>query len=369
MKTLFLIDGAAGSGKTDLIEYVNHKFGAGQFACIVPKFTTRPRRKEESERNLELDLMHVSKDVFSEHAKSTLFLSYEYGDSRFGLYHYGFYIGDVKKALDESPNVFLIVRNRPLIQRLQDLFAHIKVIPVFIYSDEFEIGKRMKAEGYSKNAIMRRKRRLRVVWNDYKNHPEIYERVLINNASKNDFHHLLEQMLFSYSFDDDSLLYISEKDKFQLVRPLPAFRKEMERRLAKYPYPRNVFLMMKYRSSNEAVGVYIAENLEKHGFNCVTAQMDDWQITGDTYNPVAVLYCCKYGIVLFDEPEKDAAYNPNVAYELGMMHLQSKKCLILKHKALPNVPFDLVSRVYKEYSKDLELKDMISSWIAEIAMD
>jgi hypothetical protein len=91
-----------------------------------------------------------------------------------------------------------------------------------------------------------------------------------------------------------------------------------------------------------------------------------WNITGNVYNPIAVLYCCKYGIALFDEPEEGQAYSPNVAYELGIMHNQNKKCLILRHKSLPRVPFDLIKDLYVEYDRDLQLREVIERWIGEI---
>ena len=99
-------------------------------------------------------------------------------------------------------------------------------------------------------------------------------------------------------------------------------------RLRRYPFERNVFLMMKFRDGNRPVFDFIKESLAANGLNCVRADDKEWQITRDVYNPVAVLYCCKYGIALFDEAETGSTYNPNVAYELGMMHLQGKECLI-----------------------------------------
>ena len=45
MKTMFLIDGAAGTGKTDMIEYISQKY-SGQTAILMKK-TTRKHRAEE----------------------------------------------------------------------------------------------------------------------------------------------------------------------------------------------------------------------------------------------------------------------------------------------------------------------------------
>src|ERR1041385_5745993 len=98
------------------------------------------------------------------------------------------------------------------------------------------------------------------------------------------------------------------------MKPLIGHKKEIERRLAKFPFERNVFLMMKFRSSNKDLSDFIIESLKQHGLNGVRADQNEWNITKDVYNPIAVLYCCKFGIALFDEPEENQAYSANVAY-------------------------------------------------------
>ena len=89
-------------------------------------------------------------------------------------------------------------------------------------------------------------------------------------------------------------------------------------------------------------------------------------MTDNVYNPIAVLYCCKYGIALFDEAEDGANYNPNVAYELGIMQDQGKPCLILKHSSLKGVPFDLVKELYKPYTREIEFQKIFSEWLIAI---
>ena len=46
INNLFIIDGAAGTGKSDLIEFVSDQI-AGHNATILKKFTTRTLRPEE----------------------------------------------------------------------------------------------------------------------------------------------------------------------------------------------------------------------------------------------------------------------------------------------------------------------------------
>jgi CheY-like chemotaxis protein len=159
---------------------------------------------------------------------------------------------------------------------------------------------------------------------------------------------------------------IAGEGQFDLSKPLQGFKRDIERKLVQFPFDRNVFLMMKFRSHNRELATYINENLGRQGFRGVRADDVDWNITDNVYNPIAVLYCCKYGIALFDEPEEGQAYSPNVAYELGIMHNQNKKCLILRHGSLPHVPFDLIKNLYVEYDRDLQLREVLDRWINEI---
>ena len=69
---------------------------------------------------------------------------------------------------------------------------------------------------------------------------------------------------------------------------------------------------------------------------------------------------------MFDEAKEGVYYNPNVAYELGMMQTQNKKCLILKHQSLPNPPFDIVKDLYHVYIKEIELEKILSDWISSL---
>ena len=164
-------------------------------------------------------------------------------------------------------------------------------------------------------------------------------------------------------------LSIPDEGNFELIPPLVGYRRKIEERITRHPYAKNVFLMMKFRSSNRDLSDFILDTLLEHGLRGVRADQDEWNITNNAYNPIAVLYCCKYGIALFDEPEESQAYSPNVAYELGMMHCQKKETLILRHSFLPQVPFDLVKDLYVTYERDLQVRSIISRWVSQIPED
>lgn len=361
MTNLFLIDGAAGTGKTDMIGHICEKYSRRDVATIVQKFTTREHRPEEINRKLHLDLMFLSHSEFDEHSKNSNFYSYKYGGEK-----YGFFKTAVDEALASYQNVFIIVRDRITIQQIVNDYPKVCTVPVFIYSDNEKVIERLKNDGYNDISINFRLSRQELVWNDYLRQSDLYQEVIINNSNKRDLQRIIDKLLKKYSFEPEGILAISHSDKFPIIKPLIGFKKEMQNRLKLFPYDRNVFLMMKFRPTNELVYPFIKKNLENNGFNCVRSDQRGWDITENVYNPIAVLYCCKYGIALFDEPEEGNNFSPNVAYELGMMQLQGKNCLVLRHKDLPEMPFDLIKDLYKRYSKDLELEEIVLEWIKKI---
>jgi len=84
MKNIFIIDGAAGTGKTDLIQYLNRKFSKSSEIGYLRKYTTRGKRPEEKEE--DLDLYRATKIEFDKMLEEDDFYDYSYGK-----YDYGFY--------------------------------------------------------------------------------------------------------------------------------------------------------------------------------------------------------------------------------------------------------------------------------------
>src|ERR1700694_129505 len=101
----------------------------------------------------------------------------------------------------------------------------------------------------------------------------------------------------------ERLILLPDGSSFSIIKPLVGFRSEIEEQIRKLPFEKNVFLMMRFRDANKAVSDFIIETLRAAGLNGVRADHADWNLTNNVYNPVAVLYCCKYGIALFDEAE------------------------------------------------------------------
>lgn len=149
----------------------------------------------------------------------------------------------------------------------------------------------------------------------------------------------------------------------RLIKPLVGFQEDIAKQLEDFPFEKNVFMMMRFRDENKDLSDFIIETLDKAGLRGVRADQEDWNITNNVYNPIAVLYCCKYGIALFDEAEENQAYNPNVVYELGIMHSLRRACLILLNDSLPRPPFDLIKDLYMPYKGDLAVRTNIQRWL------
>jgi guanylate kinase len=361
MKNLFIIDGAAGTGKTDLIKYIAEKYSTLN-TSFIKKYTTRKKRPEEEKYDLQLDLIHETVTEFKQRCNDNDFYTYKYGDE-----YYGFYRKDLTGALLKSNNVFLILRNKPLIDFIIKEFPEIRTIITYIYSDKENVIKRLKKENYDLDSIKFRLGRINTAWDDYLRHNNAYQEVLINNSNVIDFQKLIDWLISKYNNEDAHWLEIDNLHKYPLVKPLIGFKEKIVKQIARYPFDKNVFLMMKFRETNRRVYRFIEEKLQEKGFHCVRADHEDWNLTDNVFNPIAVLYCCKFGVALFDEPEDGNNFSPNVAYELGIMHQQLKDCLILRHNSLPQMPFDLIKDLHRQYKDNLEIEPIVKSWITSIS--
>lgn len=360
MKVLFLVDGAAGAGKSDLVSFVANTF---QYtATKIDKFTTRKKRPSEEAK--KSDLIFISEEEFREKEtnKKDVLLKYIYNGNK-----YGFYKSSLDKAIQKYSCTFVIVRNQDLIRKLCSIYNDIVlVVPIYIYTDMGLIESRLREDGYDDDVIKLRLERSEAVFKDYLEN-DIYRDVIINRSNKTDLHRKIKFLIDKYTKIDGAIdkLYVSPTRYYRL-NALAFHKATLVKQLQQFPYEKNVFLMMKYRKNNEAFYGFIKNELARAGYNCVRADDPEWNLTYDVYNPIAVLYCCKFGIALFDEPEDGANYNPNVAYELGIMQNQGKSCLILKHSSLKGVPFDLVKELYKTYTREIEFQKIFKDWLISI---
>jgi hypothetical protein len=183
--------------------------------------------------------------------------------------------------------------------------------------------------------------------NSYLLEPDLYDYVLFNDTKYEIIEKQLDSILGKAYPQLTGYLHCSEQEIVRLPRSIQGYADTLRRKLLENQYDLNVFIMIKYRDSNLALRDQISRLIREYGYNPVLANA--WSLTWETTNPIACLMCCKYGIAVFDEAEKDNAYSPNVAYELGILHYLHRDCLILVHKKLPEKPFDIVHYLCTSY--------------------
>jgi len=131
-----------------------------------------------------------------------------------------------------------------------------------------------------------------------------------------------------------------------------------------YPDPeRNAFVMMRFLASPQLDEVHeaIKGTLAARGFHAVRA--DDRDYTGELWSNIEVyMTCCRLGVAVFEDIES-RDFNPNVSLELGYMLGRRKRCLILKEQRLPDLPADVVHRLYKPF----DMFDVTASVNREVA--
>lgn len=136
----------------------------------------------------------------------------------------------------------------------------------------------------------------------------------------------------------------------------------IEKFLSNYPFDKSVFIMVRYRDKNDALLNSIKTCLRNLNLNAILAK--EHRLTDDLYNPVACLLCCSKGIAIFDEAEMEQKFNPNVAYELGMMHLLGRDCLLLKNQSLQSLNTDILMKLYQDYNDSKDAVEKVKLWIS-----
>ncbi|MBU4201190.1 MAG: hypothetical protein KKG09_07715 [Verrucomicrobia bacterium] len=141
------------------------------------------------------------------------------------------------------------------------------------------------------------------------------------------------------------------------------WKSRMQVFLDDHPFDQSVFIMIRYRKRNDRLIQVIKSILKENGEYGVLA--NEHKLTDDLYNPIACLLCCSRGIAVFDRPEKHENFNPNVAYELGMLHLLGRPCLILKHSSFITLQTDILMKVYEPYTTSNDAGEIIGKWGGE----
>ena len=312
MKNLFLIDGASGTGKSDLIKYATDY----DIKCTyIEKYTTRELREYEKSGDSKLDLVPLSSDDF----KSRNFdYSYNYGG-----FQYGFDKQDVVDKFEDHEVVIIIIRNTDLIKKLKSDFQFLNVVSIFIYTDKDLIVSRLKKDNHSQEDIDFRLERLDIAFKSYLKNPTFYDELIINTGSLDDFHRIIEN-----TFDN----YKKTLKKENAVFVIMSFNPDL-----KWVYDEMKYAIKDFNQSNNK--------------NLIPERIDDrkgksFQITNGILEKIE-----EAELIICDLTEE----RPNVYYELGYTGGKAKNFILLAQEGTP-LHFDISGYNVEYYKNATELK-------------
>ncbi len=188
MRNLFLIDGASGTGKSDLVEYAR----ASHRRCgVLVKASTRTLRDYEENEDVALDLSFHSRDEFN---SFDFDYKYEYGEQL-----YGFSREQLNQCLDQFENVFAIIRSVPLMRKLKDEYKNYRVIAVYVRSDHRLIEERMLHQGRTQSEIDFRLTRISATFADYMRNAYFFDEIIENTSDKAAYYTLIDRLIEKYA--------------------------------------------------------------------------------------------------------------------------------------------------------------------------
>lgn len=285
MKNLFLIDGAAGVGKSDLIQYMNDNNKATAF---ITKVSTRPIREYEKNSDHILDLVHITHEEF-DNKKFDYWYKYHKN-------FYGFNKMDIKKAFEKHDSVFIIIRDHETIQKLKKDYQNYNVVSLFIYTDRDLIKQRLEQEEHTQDDIKDRLDKLEKAFTSYLENAEYYDDVIVNVGTKSDYTRICKKII-----------------------------KKHESRNA--TIDNQIFVMMNFNSKMEDVLREFKLAAAKVNPSLIVKRLDEqkgsYQITDKILENIR-----KADLIICDLTHE----RPNVYYELGYARALGKRIISCAHE-------------------------------------
>lgn len=175
MKNIIILDGTSAIWKNDLVNYINIKLSD---SILIEKISTRKKRATDGAFDLVLT---------SDRDLTKYNLEYKY---YFSGNEYGFAQSSIIDALSKYQNIFIVIRNQSIIQKIKSDFASENVFATFIYSDMKQIEKVLTLS--SGNEL---KESISQAFDDYIRNPNIYDLVTINGENVNDFFRIINYVI------------------------------------------------------------------------------------------------------------------------------------------------------------------------------
>lgn len=315
MKNLFIFDAPPGPVKVDMVRWIESQ--SPQDCTIVKKFTTRDMRWYEMTPRWPLDLIHQSNAEFTQAKYDFLY--------RYAGALYGFHRRQLDKALDGSDNVFVVIRNLKLSERIKNEYSFVNIASVLVYADRQGLKERLEREGLNENEINLELQRNDNALAGYRANPDSYDEFTLTNCTPEDMQRHLDRLIRKYE----------SKPKIQrnLVFVVMSFDQSQ-------PKLDDYYAAMQRVVSNVSHGEWICKSLK------------------DLSAKLPLSEAAKQNIASSRFVIADLTLNrPNVFYELGYAHGLQKVCVITMEKGTkPHFYPRLYRNVEYENAQDLETK-------------
>lgn len=129
----------------------------------------------------------------------------------------------------------------------------------------------------------------------------------------------------------------------------------------------NIFLIMRFNDEKlEEIYDIIQNYFKENGYNILRA--DQYSYTDDLWdNVMTYMYGCKQAIAVFDQINY-REFNPNIALEVGFMLSLRKRVLLLKDKSIPNMPTDIIGKIYRPFDTHnlSTVTPQLKRWLSDI---
>lgn len=346
MPNLFLIDGVPGGGKSELMEYCKNIV---RDCTFIVKYTNKGKEIDGIVRN---DLNYQIPNDFETHSDEYFYYSYPNHSSTF----YCVKKSELTDTLKEVKNVFLIVRSKELICEIKNYYSkyiNINVITIFLYCDRQILLERTKKQLIERNRIDKLEELLdnRLKRNDeclksyissLSEKDKIYDYVILNDVSKDEFFSLIRNIIRNYQDFDNKFL----KPTAFIIMPMPNNRDAAH------------FLNVKnaIRCGAENVGFCAVRHDDKY--------LETEVITKSIQNAIE-----EYTVCIADLTDS----RPNCYFELGFAFGKNgaygiRNTLILTENR-NDLHFDVKDLESHEYSYRLndysEITKIVSKWLIE----
>lgn len=332
MPNLYLIDGAAGSGKSDFLRYCSDE---NKIDCYLVKYTTKEKDADGVGRK---DLVYLTDAEYNAIKEET---DYEYRYPSTSTTKYLIKRKQLDELLKVHNDVFVIVRSSQVIKKIKEdykRYININILSIFIYCDNEKLSTRTREQIIKKNTELSEdaiKEKIRIRLDRNKECIDSY----INSLSKND-------IIYDYVILND----VSHEQYYQCIDNIRAAHKNFD---DKFKQP-TAFVIMPMPNNRESAHFFKVKEAIYRGakeVGYVALRQDDNKYTQET-----ILANIKKSIEDATICIADLTNSrPNCYFETGLAYAKNSKnssipnVVLLIEEGEQKVEFDLSGVTHSKY--------------------